>query len=210
MDSARWLMVTPGRRRRRQGAPSARAGPMKASPRSKRAIEAARIAGSRRTPRTYRPAPCGQECALRVRIAPGGGGLRARRRAAGWTSARPGRTRLGTRSRPRGVAPRALRRASEVVRDGRALLRRHRRAPPLRWFLGRGRRALLRRRGPRRRRRSGFSSGFAASAHGALQESGFGALVVIRAGWTRPRCDFCHGSDASIERSQCVRSAVGL
>ena len=120
-------------------------------------------------------------------------------------------TKVGRRHRGsrRGVR-RAFRRASEVIRDRRALLGRHRRAPPFRGFLGRWRRALLRRRGPRRRRRSGFSSGFAASAHGALQESGFGALVVIRAGWTGPHCDFCHGSGASIERSQCVRSAVGL
>ena len=39
-----------------------------------------------------------------------------------------------------------------------------------------------------------FSGGFAAAAHRALQETGFGALVVIRAGWTGPRCDFCHCS----------------
>ena len=83
---------------------------------------------------------------------------------------------------------------SEIVRDRRALLGRHRRAPPLRGFLGRGRRALLRRRGPRCRRWSGFSSWFAAAAHRALQETGFGTLVAIRAGWTGPRCDFCHGS----------------
>ena len=97
---------------------------------------------------------------------------------------------------------------SEIVRDRRALLGRHRRAPPLRCFFGRRRRAFLLRRGPRRRRRSDFSSGFVAAAHGALQESGFGALVMIRAGWTRPRCDFCHCSDASIERSQCVRNTL--